>query len=74
MLRANCYQRFFQQHKQNMQKIWWIKAIINIRNVSEKSININCLNKSDIEETDSAILSNLFNKFFTIIAQKNTGK
>ena len=54
-----------------MQKTWGIKAIINIKNVSKKSININCLNKNDIEETDPAILSNLFNKFFTTIAQKN---
>ena len=54
-----------------MQKTWGIKAIINIKNVSKKSININCLNKNDIEETDPAILSNLFNKFFATIAQKN---
>ena len=41
--RTNYYQRFFQEHKQNMPKTWeGIKAIINIRNISKK--NMNCLN------------------------------
>ena len=63
---ANYYQRFFQEHKQNMLKTWErIKAIINIRNISKK--NVNCLNINDIEEKDSAILSDSFNKFFSKI-------
>ena len=46
--RANYYQRFFQEHKQNMLKTWKaIKAIINIKNISKK--NINCLNINNIE-------------------------
>ena len=69
----NYYQIFFQEHKQNMLKTWeGIKAIVNIRNISKK--NINCLNTDDIEETDLAILSDLFNKFFTTIAQKIESK
>ena len=56
-----------------MLKTWeGIKAIVNIRNISKK--NINCLNTDDIEETDLAILSDLFNKFFTTIAQKIESK
>ena len=54
--RANYYQRFFQEHKQNILKTWEvIKAIINIRNISKK--NINCLNINNIEETDPEIRS-----------------
>ena len=71
--RANYYQRFFQEHKQNMLKTWeGIKAIINIGNISKKYIN--CLNINDIDETDPAILSDSFNKFFTTIAQKIKSK
>ena len=47
-------------------------AIMNIRNISKK--NINCLNKNDIEETDPAILSDSFNKFFTRTARKIESK
>ena len=56
-----------------MLKTWEvIKAIINIRNISKK--NINCLNINNIEETDLAILSDSFNKFFATIAQKIESK
>ena len=47
-------------------------AIMHIRNISKK--NINCLNKNDIEETDPAILSDSFNKFFTTTAGKIESK
>ena len=71
--RANSYQRFFEEHKQNMLKTWeGIKAIINVRNIWKKSIT--CLNINNIEETDPAILSESFNKFFTTIAQKIESK
>ena len=73
MSRANQYQRFFQEHKQNMLKTWeGIKAIININDIPNK--NINCLNRNGIEETDPAIISNSLNKFFTTIAQKQSQK
>ena len=56
-----------------MLKTWeGTKAIININNISKK--NINWLNINNIEETDPAILSDSFNKFFATIAQKIESK
>ena len=67
--KANHYQNFFQEHKQNMLKTWeGIKSIININTTKNKSIN--CLNVNNTEEMDPFVLSSSFNKFFTTIGKK----
>ena len=46
--------------------------IININKTTKKDVN--CLQINGIEETDPAVLSQTFNKFFTTIAQKIESK
>ena len=53
--KANYYQNFFQEHKQNMLKTWeGIKSIIHINTTKNKSIN--CLNVNRIEEMEPFVL------------------
>ena len=67
--KANHYQNFFQEHKQNMLKTWeGIKSIININTTKNKPMD--CLNGNNTKETDPFVLSSSFNKFFTTIAKK----
>ena len=71
--KANNYQNFFQEHKQNMLKTWeGIKSIININTTKNKSVN--CLNANNTEETNPFVLSSSFNKFFTTVAKKIESK
>ena len=68
--KANYYQNFFQEHKQNMFKTWEdIKSIIHINTTKNKSIN--CLNVNNIEKTGPFVLNSSFNTFFTTIAKKS---
>ena len=67
--KAKYYQKFFQEHKQNMLKTWeGIKSIIYINTTKSKSIN--CPNVNNTEEMDPFVLSHAFNKFFTTITKE----
>ena len=67
--KANHYQNFFQERKQNMLKTWeGIKSIININTTKNKSIN--CLNVNNAKETDPFVLSSSSDKFLTTITKK----
>ena len=71
--KVNHYQKFFQDHKKNLHKTWQgIKMIININKTTKKEVN--CLDINGNEETDPAILSQIFNEFFSTIAQKIESK
>ena len=48
------------------------KVIINIKTITKKKITY--LNINDIEETDSSVLSDSFNKSFTTVAEKVESK
>ena len=71
--KANYYQNFFHDHKRNLQKTWeGVKMIININKSTKKEVN--CLQINANEETDPAVLSQTFNKFFSSIAKKIESK
>ena len=71
--KGNHYQKYFHEHKKNMLKTWdGIKSIININKKEKKDIN--CLKVDDQQATDSFLISNYFNKFFTTIAKKIESK
>ena len=56
-----------------MLKTWeGIKLLVNIDKRNTKAVT--CLNIDGIEETDPFLISNHFNKVFSTIAQKITGK
>ena len=57
----------------NTKRIWdGIKSIININKKEKKDVN--CLKVDDQQATDSFLISNYFNKFFTTIAKKIENK
>ena len=63
------YQKYFTEHKGNLQKIWkGIKEIINIK--SKNYDHPTCLQVGDHNITDPIQISNSFNDYFTTIADK----
>ena len=70
--KVNHHQKFFQDHKKNLCKTWeGVKMIVNINKTTKKQKKNK---KNEDEETDPAILSQTFNKFFSTIAQKIESK
>ena len=67
------YQKYFAEHKGNLQKIWkGIKEIINIK--SKNYDHPICIQDGDHILTDPIAISNSFNDYFTSIADKILNK
>ena len=63
------YQRYFSEHKNNLQKIWkGIKEIINVK--SKNYDHPTCIQEGDQNFTDPKKIANSFNDYFSMIADK----
>ena len=68
MSKSNFFHKFFSNNQKNIGKVWeGVKSLISLR--SSASPPPTCINVGNTLITDTAVVSNSFNKYFTSIAE-----
>jgi NADH:ubiquinone oxidoreductase subunit F (NADH-binding) len=71
--KKNYYQNFFKENSSNLKKIWTgIRDIVNLKTKSTQGIQSKIV-ENNIEITDTKIIAETFNKYFSSIGSISTG-